>query len=98
MKYEKIIAEIRDDVGILKLNEPDKLNAITIQMLDEINTALDYLTANAGAIVITGEGRAFCSGASLDGGMGEISLALVRVSDVFRAGVHAHDDDVGKSF
>ncbi len=55
-------------VATITLNRPQRLNAAPPQMFDEIGAALQQLPAfGARALVITGEGRAFCSGADLAG-------------------------------
>ena len=63
-----ITTEVRGRVGVLTLNDPDKRNAITLAMNDEIGAVLDGWEAdeNLGAVVITGAGRGFCAGADLD--------------------------------
>ncbi len=60
--------EIRDDVAIVTLNDPDRRNALTPVMVREIETTFDELEADAsvGAVVVTGAGSAFCAGAHLD--------------------------------
>jgi 2-(1,2-epoxy-1,2-dihydrophenyl)acetyl-CoA isomerase len=62
--YQTILAERRGDVLQLTLNRPDRLNAASLDMADELNAALDRLDG-ARAVLITGAGRAFCSGADL---------------------------------
>lgn len=62
--YTTILAEKRDDVLVLTLNRPDRLNAASLDMADELGDALDRLDG-ARAVLITGAGRAFCSGADL---------------------------------
>ena len=63
-----IETEVRDRVGILTLNDPDKRNAITLAMNDEIAAVLDDWEADdaVGAMVVTGAGKGFCAGADLD--------------------------------
>jgi enoyl-CoA hydratase len=63
-----IETEVRDRVGILTLNDPDKRNAITLAMNAEITAVLDEWEASGdiGAMVITGAPPAFCAGADLD--------------------------------
>jgi len=63
-----ITTEVRDRVGILTLDDPDKRNAITLAMNDEIADVLDDWEDDdaIGALVLTGAGRAFCAGADLD--------------------------------
>jgi 2-(1,2-epoxy-1,2-dihydrophenyl)acetyl-CoA isomerase len=64
MTYETIRFDIADDVATITLHRPDSLNAASLQMFDELNHALDNL-GTARALLITGAGRAFCSGADL---------------------------------
>lgn len=66
MTYDTILAERRSDVLQLTLNRPDRLNAASLDMADELNVALDRIDG-ARAVLITGAGRAFCSGADLQG-------------------------------
>jgi len=63
-----IITEVRDRVGILTLNDPDKRNAISLAMNDEITAVLDEWENDdgIGALVLTGAGKGFCAGADLD--------------------------------
>jgi len=63
-----IETEVRDRVGILTLNDPDKRNAITLAMNHEIAAVLDDWEADddIGAMVVTGAGKGFCAGADLD--------------------------------
>lgn len=64
--YQTILAERHSDVLQLTLNRPDRLNAASLELADELNAALDWLDG-ARAVLITGAGRAFCSGADLQG-------------------------------
>lgn len=63
-EYETILTEKRGDVMVITLNRPERLNAAPPQMADEIAIALRNLDG-ARAVLITGQGRAFCSGADL---------------------------------
>ena len=67
MAYEEILTETRDRVGIIRLNRPHRLNAWTNIMSAEIIDAMGAWNADdgIGAIVLTGEGRAFCAGADI---------------------------------
>ena len=67
MAYEQIITEIVDRVGVLRLNRPEKLNAWTSQMAAEIQDQINVWNNDSGigAILVTGEGRAFCAGADI---------------------------------
>jgi enoyl-CoA hydratase/carnithine racemase len=68
--YKTILVEQRDNIAVLFLNRPNKLNAFTFSMMEEIISALDSLEANDSihAVIITGKGRAFCAGADLSSG------------------------------
>jgi 2-(1,2-epoxy-1,2-dihydrophenyl)acetyl-CoA isomerase len=64
--YHTILLDISDDVATLTLNRPDKLNALTPRVFEEASVALDQaLAEGARALVLTGAGKAFCSGADL---------------------------------
>lgn len=67
MAYETILFEKRGGVGLITLNRPEKLNAWTWQMNDEIVDAIQQCNNDddIGAIVWTGAGRAFCAGADI---------------------------------
>lgn len=65
MQYEKIIVERRDDVGIVRLNDPATLNAVSTRSFEELTAAFTDLATSVRAIILTGEGRGFCSGANL---------------------------------
>ena len=70
MDYKNILLERRDNIAVLSLNRPNKLNAFTFPMMEEMIDALDVLDAddNIHALIITGKGRAFCAGADLSSG------------------------------
>ncbi|MDA9601134.1 crotonase/enoyl-CoA hydratase family protein [Pseudomonadota bacterium] len=70
MDYKNILLEQRDNIAVLSLNRPNKLNAFTFSMMEEIIHALDALDVDDGihALIITGKGRAFCAGADLSSG------------------------------
>ncbi|MFT3725655.1 MAG: enoyl-CoA hydratase/isomerase [Hyphomonadaceae bacterium] len=70
MAYSTIELEREGDVAIIRLNDPATLNAVTLKTIEEIDSALNEITGSARAMVMTGAGRAFCSGANLTGGMG----------------------------
>ncbi|WP_174287198.1 enoyl-CoA hydratase-related protein [Sphingomonas bacterium] len=65
--YRHIRSERRGDVLVLTLDRPDRLNAAPPAMFDELRGALADLDG-ARAVLVTGAGRAFCSGADVGGG------------------------------
>ncbi len=66
MPYETIRTARDGDVLVITLNRPERLNAAPPQMFDEIGDAIANLDG-ARAVLFHGEGRAFCSGADLQG-------------------------------
>jgi len=67
MPYENIIVETRGRVGLIKLNRPQALNALSTPLILDLNAALDAFEAdeNIGAVVITGSEKAFAAGADI---------------------------------
>jgi enoyl-CoA hydratase len=67
MSYETIIYEKQDKIGLIKLNRPKVLNAMNRQLWIEIQDALDLIKQDdqVKALIITGAGRAFSTGADL---------------------------------
>ena len=66
--FDTIKFDVADHVATITLNRPERLNSMPPAMADDIRTALDYLPVlGARALLITGEGRGFCSGADLAG-------------------------------
>lgn len=57
----------RPEVAVLTLNQPQKLNALSFSLVDELHAALDALHADNACrvVVLTGAGRGFCSGLDL---------------------------------
>jgi enoyl-CoA hydratase/carnithine racemase len=74
--YADIQYEVDDPVATVRLDRPEKLNAFTMPMLDELRHAVEAAVADPDVvgIVVTGNGRGFCSG--LD------AAALSRVTEV----------------
>ncbi len=67
MEFECIIYEKKDNVAIVKLHRPKVLNAMNIQMWRDLQSALDDVKNDPQikVLIITGEGRAFSTGADL---------------------------------
>jgi 2-(1,2-epoxy-1,2-dihydrophenyl)acetyl-CoA isomerase len=64
MSYEHIRVEAEGPLTIITLNKPERLNAMSPQMANEIGQVF-YDLGEARAVLITGEGKGFCSGADL---------------------------------
>ena len=70
--YSTIIVDTTGDVGRIKLNRPDSLNALNLAMTEELASAIEAMRADgARALLLTGAGRGFCSGADLAAQPGE---------------------------
>lgn len=78
MEYDTISYVNRGGVGVLKLRRPDVMNALNTQMRAEITHAVKAAKNDARVLVMTGEGKAFCSGQDLGDGAGAASLDLER--------------------
>ena len=68
MDYQRLNIEFKDKIALLTLKHPEVLNAISMQMIKELNQVVDAIEdpANgARCLLITGEGRGFCAGANL---------------------------------
>jgi enoyl-CoA hydratase len=65
--YENILTEVRDRVGLIRLNRPKALNALNPQLLGELMEAAEGFDADdgIGCIVIAGNDRAFAAGADI---------------------------------
>jgi enoyl-CoA hydratase len=63
------ISEPKPGITQLTLNRPERLNALTYELVDELHAALDTVHADhdCRAVVITGAGRGFCAGLDLTG-------------------------------
>jgi len=68
--FETIRYEVEDHILTITLNRPDKMNAFTHVMQNELIAAFDAADAddNVRVIIVTGAGRAFCAGADLSSG------------------------------
>jgi enoyl-CoA hydratase/carnithine racemase len=72
MSYNQIKSEARGEVQLLTLNRPERLNAWTPTMAEELVDAIGHANdePSIGAIVLTGEGRGFCGGADMEATFG----------------------------
>jgi len=67
-KFETVLYESLKNIGYITLNRPEKHNALSSQLLDDIDAVFDYAEAdnNAKVIVLKGAGKSFCSGFDLN--------------------------------
>ena len=66
-EYSNIRLDRGNAVATITLNRPDALNALSLELLEEFSCAVDGLAGDETikALVVRGEGRAFCAGADL---------------------------------
>ena len=80
MDYQTITYEMTDGIAVITLNRPEVMNAFTAQMRAELTHAVREAGGAARVVVLTGAGRAFCSGQDLgDGSDDATKLDLERV-------------------
>ena len=79
MPYQAIRYEISEGMAVITLNRPEVMNALNTQMRAELLEAVKRAAGEARVIVLTGSGRAFCSGQDLGDGGNAAGLDLERV-------------------
>ena len=66
MSFETVIYELNGSVATIQMNRPDALNALSLQLGKDLKSAVEKAIADeVRAVVLTGSGRAFCSGGDL---------------------------------
>jgi enoyl-CoA hydratase/carnithine racemase len=70
LDFETLFIEVEDGIATLTLNRPEKMNAFNGRMMTDLIAAFDHTDANDAvhAVIVTGEGKAFCAGADLSEG------------------------------
>jgi enoyl-CoA hydratase/carnithine racemase len=94
--FETLLYAVEDGVATITLNRPEKMNAFTTRMRDDLNAAFDATDADDAvrAVIVTGSGKAFCAGADLSAGGKTFDYAerrdeareAARVGEVYRDG------------
>jgi len=69
MEFETVIYESKKKIGYITLNRPEKHNALSYQLIDDIDAVFDHAEADdrVNVIVLKGAGKSFCSGFDLKG-------------------------------
>ncbi|WP_406568342.1 enoyl-CoA hydratase-related protein [Alterisphingorhabdus coralli] len=76
-EFQTIKYDLSDNIATITLNRPERLNAAPVEMATEISDALaQAVSEGARCVLMTGEGRAFCSGADLAAGSDGSSRGL----------------------
>ena len=68
--FNKVKVEMEDGVAVVMLNHPEVMNAISVDMLEGLIAALDFIEDRSNGVrcvVLTGAGKGFCAGANLQG-------------------------------
>jgi len=71
MEFERVKVDVHGKVGVLTLNHPEVMNAVSPEMLKGLGAAMSFIEkpdTGMRALVMTGQGRGFCAGANLSGG------------------------------
>ncbi|MBK5231071.1 MAG: enoyl-CoA hydratase/isomerase family protein [Thermoleophilia bacterium] len=77
MTYENILYDVADGVATITLNQPDKRNALSYPMLDELVKAFERAGAedDVRCVVLTGAGKVFSAGGDISGFAADVPLA-----------------------
>jgi enoyl-CoA hydratase/carnithine racemase len=86
MSYSTIRYEVADNIATITLHRPERMNAFTPEMMRELIQAFDAVDVDDAvrAVIVTGEGKAFCAGADLGAGISTFD-AKRRADAPFRA-------------
>ena len=70
MSYQDILYDVEDGIATVTMNRPDRLNAFSKAMVEELIDVIDVTDADDAvrAVIFTGAGRGFCAGADLSAG------------------------------
>jgi len=78
MEYDTLLTREEGGIGTITLNRPEVMNALNKQMRAELTHALKDIGARVRVLVLTGAGRAFCSGQDLGDGGNAAQIDLER--------------------
>lgn len=86
MTYSTIRTEVHDRVGLVQINRPKALNALNATVMEELATALEEFDADPaiGALVITGDERAFAAGADIMEMANASSVDMIKANRISR--------------
>ena len=87
MTYANILVETHGAVGLIRLNRPQALNALSAALMEDLNAALEAFETDPaiGAIVLTGSEKAFAAGADIKE-MQDKTFAEAFIGDFISAG------------
>jgi enoyl-CoA hydratase len=86
MTYSTIRTEVHDRVGLVQINRPKALNALNATVMEELATALEEFDADPdiGAMVLTGDERAFAAGADIKEMTDASSVEMLKADRISR--------------
>jgi 2-(1,2-epoxy-1,2-dihydrophenyl)acetyl-CoA isomerase len=92
MSYDSLVFELKDGVGLIRLNRPEDGNAITLEMAGELLDAAGRCDEDpqVRAVVLTGTGKMFCAGGDLKAFAAQghrASLYMREVTQAFHAAI-----------
>ena len=92
MSYDSLLFEVKDGVGLIRLNRPDDGNALTLEMAQELLDVASRCDADpeVRAVVLTGTGKMFCAGGDLKAFAAQgdqVSLYMKQITQAFHAAV-----------
>jgi enoyl-CoA hydratase/carnithine racemase len=95
--YDEIAYDVDGHLATITLDRPDRLNAFTVHMQEELCAALDEVDANPDVrvLLVTGRGRGFCAGADLGGGARTFDVDAGEKVGVARQHDGRHRDEGG---
>jgi enoyl-CoA hydratase len=84
---QPVLFEVRDRIALITVNDPDRRNAVTVEISDCLRAAVENAEcdANVHAVIVTGAGNAFCAGADLSALGVATADGLLRLYDGFLA-------------
>jgi enoyl-CoA hydratase len=84
--YENILTEVENRVGLVRLNRPKAMNALNAALMEELVAALEAFDADpqVGAIVISGDERAFAAGADIKEMAGASAVEMLQRDNIGR--------------
>ncbi len=67
MNFETLLFEVEDNIAVITINRPDKMNALNADVIKELNAAIDKIEEDEDirSAIITGAGKAFVAGADI---------------------------------
>lgn len=76
-QFQTIKLDVSEGIATITLHRPDRMNAWTVEMCSELQQAFDFTDENddVRAVIVTGEGRAYCAGADLGAGADTFNYA-----------------------